>query len=58
MNLHLQMESSQRLLVSEVLLTMDREYDESNLTCCVPAYTRNDAEVECAKELPLTILCK
>ncbi|XP_039747345.1 titin-like isoform X1 [Pararge aegeria] len=49
-------ESSQRLVVSEVQLSITHEYDESQVTCCAPAYKRDTEEFICASALPLTVL--
>ncbi|XP_034840272.1 neural cell adhesion molecule 1-like [Maniola hyperantus] len=49
-------ESSQRLVVSEIQLSITPEYDESLVTCCAPAYKRDAEEFVCAAALPLTVL--
>ncbi|KAL4703017.1 hypothetical protein ACJJTC_010003 [Scirpophaga incertulas] len=49
-------ETSQRLLVSEVQLTLGPEYDESHITCCAQMYSRSDnAKYLCAPPLPITV---
>ncbi|XP_026742470.1 hemicentin-2-like isoform X1 [Trichoplusia ni] len=50
------MEPSQRLVASEIQLTIDRKYDESQITCCAPAHQRNSERFVCAQPLPLTVL--
>ncbi|XP_035436128.2 nephrin isoform X1 [Spodoptera frugiperda] len=50
------MEPSQRLVVSDIQLTIDRKYDESHITCCAPAHRRNSEQFVCAQPLPLTVL--
>ncbi|KAL0842020.1 hypothetical protein ABMA28_014236 [Loxostege sticticalis] len=50
---------SQRLMVSEVQLTLGPEYDESQLTCCVPMYQRGgDEQFLCAQAFPITVRYK
>ncbi|XP_075969526.1 uncharacterized protein LOC142972358 isoform X2 [Anticarsia gemmatalis] len=50
------MEPTQRLVVSEIQLTIDRHHDESHITCCAPAHQRNSERFVCAQPLPLTVL--
>ncbi|XP_063620314.1 uncharacterized protein LOC134792841 [Cydia splendana] len=47
-------EPSQRLLISEIELSIDHTWDEARVTCCVPAY-KTDAELTCAPSLPLSV---
>ncbi|XP_059054203.1 titin-like [Achroia grisella] len=49
-------EASQRLVVSEIQLTIDRQHDESTVTCCALGYERRDQKFVCAQDLPLTVL--
>ncbi|KAM3963506.1 neural cell adhesion molecule 2 [Aphomia sociella] len=49
-------EASQRLVVSEIQLTIERHHDESQITCCTPVYRRGDQQFVCAQALPLTVL--
>ncbi|CAB3236390.1 unnamed protein product [Arctia plantaginis] len=49
------MEPSQRLVVSEIQLTIDRHHDESHIRCCAPSYQRNDEKLVCSQPLPLTV---
>ncbi|XP_045445760.1 uncharacterized protein LOC123653823, partial [Melitaea cinxia] len=49
-------ESSQRLVVSEVHLSVTHEHDEALVTCCAPANSREAERQVCAPALPLTVL--
>ncbi|XP_023943988.2 uncharacterized protein LOC112050081 [Bicyclus anynana] len=49
-------ESSQRLVVSDIQLNITHEHDESTVTCCAPAYQRDAEQFVCAAALPLTVL--
>ncbi|CAG4981229.1 unnamed protein product [Parnassius apollo] len=50
------MEPSQRLVASEVQLSISPEYDEARVTCCAPANLRGAEQFVCAQGLPLTVL--
>ncbi|XP_045491734.1 nephrin-like isoform X4 [Colias croceus] len=50
------MEPSQQLMVNEIQLSITAEYDESRITCCVPAYRRDSEEYVCAIGQHLTVL--
>ncbi|PZC84388.1 hypothetical protein B5X24_HaOG204962 [Helicoverpa armigera] len=50
------MEPSQRLVTSEIQLTIDRKYDESEITCCAPTHRPGADQFVCAQPLPLTVL--
>lgn len=52
------MEPSQQLIVSDIQLPISPEYDESQVSCCVPAYERDADNVVCAVGIPLIVLCK
>ncbi|KPI91440.1 Hemicentin-2 [Papilio xuthus] len=49
-------EPSQRLVVSEVQLSVSAQHDEALLTCCAPASSRTAPRLVCAQPLPLTVL--
>ncbi|CAH2086531.1 unnamed protein product [Euphydryas editha] len=49
-------EASQRLVVSEVQLSVTHEHDEALVTCCAPAQSRGGERRVCAPALPLTVL--
>ncbi|XP_061383561.1 uncharacterized protein LOC116767206 isoform X2 [Danaus plexippus] len=49
-------ESSQRLVVSEIELSVSHKHDESQVTCCAPAHRRADEQYVCAPSLPITVL--
>ncbi|XP_028161976.1 roundabout homolog 3-like isoform X2 [Ostrinia furnacalis] len=52
-------DASQRLLVSEVQLSLGPEHDEARLTCCVPLYTRAaEDQALCAAPFPITVRYK
>ncbi|CAH0720782.1 unnamed protein product, partial [Brenthis ino] len=48
-------DSSQRLVVSEIQLSITHEYDESQVTCCAPAHQPRAERFICATALPLTV---
>ncbi|CAG4909713.1 unnamed protein product [Colias eurytheme] len=50
------MEPSQQLMVNEIQLSITAEYDESRITCCVPAYRRDSEEYVCAIGQHLTVV--
>ncbi|XP_052750628.1 neural cell adhesion molecule 2-like [Galleria mellonella] len=49
-------EATQRLVVSDIQLTIDQRHDESKITCCAPVYGHEDQKILCAQDLPLTVL--
>nr|XP_026495221.1 hemicentin-2-like isoform X1 [Vanessa tameamea] len=49
-------EASQRLVVSEIQLSVTAEHDESHVSCCAPAHRRGAEQFVCAAALPLTVL--
>ncbi|KAJ0180487.1 hypothetical protein K1T71_003891 [Dendrolimus kikuchii] len=49
-------DQSQRILVREVNLKMTPQYDETQVTCCVPGNTRDDNTTVCAEPIYLTVL--
>ncbi|XP_013182256.1 PREDICTED: neural cell adhesion molecule 2-like [Papilio xuthus] len=49
-------EPAQRLVVSEVQLSVSAQHDEALLTCCAPASSRTAPRLVCAQPLPLTVL--
>ncbi|CAH2074049.1 unnamed protein product, partial [Iphiclides podalirius] len=50
------MEPSQRLVASEIHLSITPDYDEARVTCCAPANVRGMEQYVCAQGLPLTVL--
>ncbi|CAK1552083.1 unnamed protein product [Leptosia nina] len=50
------LEPTQQLMVNEIQLSITAEYDESRITCCVPAYRRDSEEYVCAVGQHLSVL--